>query len=147
MAGLAILKRTYNLSDEAVCALWIENPHYQYLCGEEFSSTSCRLCGWLTPVIIVKRSPAGRCCFMPSAGKPVCWPHRRDDHQQPPRPPPRPQGADAHRQLFRRIAKDCGAVDSARTLVGHVPDIRPGAQDRLLKTYYIRQSYHFNHGN
>jgi IS5 family transposase len=36
MAGLAILKHTYNLSDEAVCALWIENPYYQYFCGEEF---------------------------------------------------------------------------------------------------------------
>src|SRR5580704_8021833 len=36
MAGLAILKHTYNLSDEAVCELWIENPYYQYFCGEEF---------------------------------------------------------------------------------------------------------------
>jgi IS5 family transposase len=36
MAGLAILKHTYNLSDEAVCAAWIENPYYQYFCGEEF---------------------------------------------------------------------------------------------------------------
>jgi transposase, IS5 family len=36
MAGLAILKHTYNLSDEAVCALWLENPYYQYFCGEEF---------------------------------------------------------------------------------------------------------------
>jgi Transposase domain (DUF772) len=30
MAGLAILKHTYNLSDEAVCERWIENPYYQY---------------------------------------------------------------------------------------------------------------------
>src|ERR1700704_4635326 len=36
MAGLAILKHTYNLSDEGVCELWIENPYYQYFCGEEF---------------------------------------------------------------------------------------------------------------
>jgi len=36
MAGLAILKHTYNLSDEAVCEQWIENPYYQYFCGEEF---------------------------------------------------------------------------------------------------------------
>ena len=36
MAGLAILKHTYNLSDETVCELWIENPYYQYFCGEEF---------------------------------------------------------------------------------------------------------------
>ena len=36
MAGLAILKHTYNVSDEVVCELWIENPYYQYFCGEEF---------------------------------------------------------------------------------------------------------------
>src|SRR5437868_11446768 len=36
MAGLAILKHTYNLSDEVVCEHWIENPYYQYFCGEEF---------------------------------------------------------------------------------------------------------------
>ncbi len=29
MAGLAILKHTYNLSDEVVCELWIENPYYR----------------------------------------------------------------------------------------------------------------------
>jgi hypothetical protein len=28
MAGLAILKHRYDLSDEAMCALWIENPYY-----------------------------------------------------------------------------------------------------------------------
>ena len=36
MAGLAILKHTYNLSDEALCARWIENPYFQFFCGEEF---------------------------------------------------------------------------------------------------------------
>lgn len=36
MAGLAILKHSYNLSDEVLCELWIENPYYQYFCGEEF---------------------------------------------------------------------------------------------------------------
>src|SRR6202165_2765050 len=36
MAGLAILKHTYNLSDEVVCEQWIDNPYYQYFCGEEF---------------------------------------------------------------------------------------------------------------
>jgi transposase, IS5 family len=36
MAGLAILKHTYDLSDESVCERWIENPYYQYFCGEEF---------------------------------------------------------------------------------------------------------------
>jgi Transposase domain (DUF772) len=33
MAGLAILKHTYNLSDEVVCEQWLENPYYQYFCG------------------------------------------------------------------------------------------------------------------
>jgi transposase, IS5 family len=36
MAGLAILKHTFNLSDEELCARWIENPYFQYFCGEEF---------------------------------------------------------------------------------------------------------------
>jgi len=36
MAGLAILKYTFDLSDEALCARWVENPYYQYLCGEAF---------------------------------------------------------------------------------------------------------------
>jgi transposase, IS5 family len=36
MAGLAILKHTYDLSDEALCERWIENPYYQFFCGEEF---------------------------------------------------------------------------------------------------------------
>ena len=36
MAGLAILKHTFNLSDEELCVRWVENPYFQYLCGEEF---------------------------------------------------------------------------------------------------------------
>lgn len=36
MAGLAILKAMHDLSDEALCARWLENPYYQYFCGEEF---------------------------------------------------------------------------------------------------------------
>src|SRR5258706_12751050 len=33
MAGLAILKHTYDLSDEALCDRWVENPYFQYFCG------------------------------------------------------------------------------------------------------------------
>jgi len=36
MAGLHILKYTDDLSDEELCARWVENPYYQYFCGEEF---------------------------------------------------------------------------------------------------------------
>jgi len=36
MAGLAILKFTFDLSDEELCARWIVNPYFQYLCDEEF---------------------------------------------------------------------------------------------------------------
>jgi IS5 family transposase len=35
VAGLLILKHTHNLSDEVLCARSLENPHYQYFCGEE----------------------------------------------------------------------------------------------------------------
>ena len=34
VAGLFILKHMHNLSDEALCARWIENPYYQFFCGE-----------------------------------------------------------------------------------------------------------------
>jgi IS5 family transposase len=36
MAGLAILKHTYDLSDEGLCERWVENPYFQHFCGEEF---------------------------------------------------------------------------------------------------------------
>ncbi len=36
MAGLAILKYTHDLSDEVLCERWLENPYYQFFCGEEF---------------------------------------------------------------------------------------------------------------
>ena len=35
MAGLAILKHTFNLSDEELVARWVENPYFQHFCGEE----------------------------------------------------------------------------------------------------------------
>lgn len=35
-AGLAILKHTHDLSDEVLCERWVENPYFQYFCGEEF---------------------------------------------------------------------------------------------------------------
>lgn len=36
MAGLHLLKHTYALSDEQVVARWVENPYYQFFCGEEY---------------------------------------------------------------------------------------------------------------
>jgi IS5 family transposase len=36
MAGLHLLKHMEGLSDEAVCARWVENPYYQYFCGEQY---------------------------------------------------------------------------------------------------------------
>lgn len=35
VAGLLILKHMHNLSDEVLCARWVENPYYQFFCGEE----------------------------------------------------------------------------------------------------------------
>jgi hypothetical protein len=34
VAGLFILKHMENLSDEALCERWVENPYYQFFCGE-----------------------------------------------------------------------------------------------------------------
>jgi transposase, IS5 family len=35
MLGLLLLKYMKNLSDEAVCDTWVENPYFQYFCGEK----------------------------------------------------------------------------------------------------------------
>ena len=35
MAGLAILKHMHDLSDEVLCDRWVENPYFQYFCGED----------------------------------------------------------------------------------------------------------------
>ncbi len=34
VAGILILKRMFNESDESVLDRWVENPYWQYLCGE-----------------------------------------------------------------------------------------------------------------
>jgi len=34
MLGLLLLKYMKNLSDESVCSMWVENPYFQYFCGE-----------------------------------------------------------------------------------------------------------------
>jgi transposase, IS5 family len=34
VAALFILKHMHNLSDEELCDRWVENPYYQYFCGE-----------------------------------------------------------------------------------------------------------------
>lgn len=36
MVGLHYLKYSYNLSDESVVAGWVENPYWQYFCGEQY---------------------------------------------------------------------------------------------------------------
>ena len=34
MTGILLLQRIYNLSDERITALWIENPYFQFFCGK-----------------------------------------------------------------------------------------------------------------
>ncbi len=34
--GLHLFGQIKNLSDEAVCAAWVENPYFQHFCGETF---------------------------------------------------------------------------------------------------------------
>ena len=36
IAGLLYLQHTFSLSDEALVLSWIENPYWQYFCGEEY---------------------------------------------------------------------------------------------------------------
>jgi IS5 family transposase len=42
MAGLQLLKHTFNLSDDQVVTWWTENPYWQFFCGEEFFRQNCR---------------------------------------------------------------------------------------------------------
>lgn len=37
--GLLYLKHTYKLSDEQVVGRWLENPYWQYFCGESHFQT------------------------------------------------------------------------------------------------------------
>jgi transposase, IS5 family len=39
MCGLLYLKHAYDLSDEALCERWLENPYWQFFCGEVFFQT------------------------------------------------------------------------------------------------------------
>ena len=36
MVGLEYLKQIYDLSDDQVVVRWVENPYWQYLCGEDY---------------------------------------------------------------------------------------------------------------
>ena len=36
MVGLHLLKHIHNLSDEVMCDRWVENPYFQFFCGETF---------------------------------------------------------------------------------------------------------------
>ena len=36
VAGLLMLKHMHELSDEALCTRWLENPYDQFFCGEQF---------------------------------------------------------------------------------------------------------------
>ena len=36
MIGLHLLKYMHALSDESVCEQWVENPYFQYFCGEAY---------------------------------------------------------------------------------------------------------------
>jgi Transposase domain (DUF772). len=41
VAGLFILKHMHNLSDEELCARWVENPYFQFFCGEVVFRHEC----------------------------------------------------------------------------------------------------------
>jgi IS5 family transposase len=36
IVGLHILKQMYNLSDDGVCERWVQDPYFQYFCGETY---------------------------------------------------------------------------------------------------------------
>ncbi|PIE46624.1 MAG: IS5/IS1182 family transposase, partial [Gammaproteobacteria bacterium] len=36
VAGLLYLQHAFSVSDEVLCARWLENPYWQYFCGEVY---------------------------------------------------------------------------------------------------------------
>ena len=67
MAGLAILKHTFDLSDEELCARWIENPHIRLEQSRTFSHGSAFL-GSIrmgTPTAAKAAEPHIRSAWMP----------------------------------------------------------------------------------
>jgi transposase, IS5 family len=69
VAGLLILKHMPDLSDEVLCARWLENPYYQFFCGElSFLSPAA-----VRPLVADPLAPAaGRGAARgPAAGEPV----------------------------------------------------------------------------
>ena len=45
MVGLHLIKHARGLSDEQVCAQWLENAYFQYFSGETYFQTRCRSTG------------------------------------------------------------------------------------------------------
>ena len=45
MAGLHFLKHLKGISDEQTVRGWVENPYWQFLCGEEFLAPRCFVWG------------------------------------------------------------------------------------------------------
>ena len=43
MAGLSILKHTHDLSDEDLCARWVENPYFQLFCDGMDGPGACAM--------------------------------------------------------------------------------------------------------
>ena len=43
MVALQYLKATYNESDENVVVKWLENPYWQYVCGEKYFQKRCAI--------------------------------------------------------------------------------------------------------
>ena len=41
MVGLQYLKATYRENDESVVVKWVENPYWQYFCGEVYFQSNC----------------------------------------------------------------------------------------------------------
>nr|CUT16456.1 IS1478 transposase CDS [Bradyrhizobium sp.] len=82
VAGLFILKHMHNLSDEVLCARWIENPYYQYFCGElSFCHRSSSNSHWRSNGAGIEAASVGGLCSF--CREPEFWFMVR---RSPPRP-------------------------------------------------------------
>ena len=90
LVGLHYLKHAFDMSDEEVVLRWVENPYWQYFCGEEYfqhrlpldGSQMSRFRGRIGECVIRRKSvrDSGGCRYVipELSGTRICWMSVRD---------------------------------------------------------------------
>ena len=148
MVGLHLLKHARGLSDEQVCAQWIENAYFQFFCGETYFQTKLPLdrtsmSVWRGRIGAEKLELAARrdvgCGHASQGGRPIAdaaGHHRHDGADQSRRPSDRQPSAVAGDRMAeqtgqearRRFPPVLSAAGEARPARGRPADPWPRPQ-------------------